>query len=324
MKFPQRTATPSLRVAVLLAVAGCGAAAPSETPVPGETLPAKPAPVESAPTHRLNAAPERSTTTPARFLIAAGDAALQTGNLDAARRHFEGALSLTRDVSAAEGAPLREAFLAHDRLGSLADRLGALEDAADHYLRALDLQQVAPEPAAPVAVRARLAGIRRRQGDRAAAERELALARSAIAVDAAPATAALVYRELGRLRLGGAPDDVAAGLSALAQACSLYERAGLPAAVAACRLERGKALLSCGEARQAIAECSRAHGLFAREEVKGHEHAGDVIAALQALADGYEQLGDAATATSFRRRARERQAQLAATPAVRPPEPRRD
>jgi tetratricopeptide (TPR) repeat protein len=235
-----------------------------------------------------------------------------------ALRHFEGALSLARETSDAEGTPLPETFLAHDRLGSLADRLGALEDAADHYQDALDLQQVAPDEAAALSVRARLAGVRRRQGDLVAAERELAMAFTAIATTAerAPATAATIYRELGRIRLAGAASGRPEGLSALAQACTLFERAGLPAAVAACRLERGKALLASDLPRQAIAECSRAHGLFTREEVKGRAHGSEVIAALHALADCYDQLGDAPSAATFRQRASARAARDAAAMAA--------
>lgn len=235
----------------------------------------------------------------ARFFIAAGDAALAAGRLDEAKNRYEQAISLAHEQSAAA-----EEVLALNQRGVLAERLGALEDARDHYLRALDLQQVAPVAGVGVEesrLRANLAGVLAALGDTTGAEAHLTRALEQVELDRNPATGGAVYRQLGRVRIaaGHAPD----GLGALAVATTLFERAGLHDEAARTRLERGLGLLAQDDAHAAIGELSRATQQFASEETRGVDVAVVSITALEALARCYESIAQPRWSLPFRERA---------------------
>lgn len=299
---------------------------------------ASPLPQAPPPDERRGAI-RQAASSPARFLIAAGDNAMEAGDLVEAKRLYERVLAVSRkplnrepvnretptheastDVEAdlpepadLESASLEsadfepavaEGVLAHDRLGVLAERLGALGDARDHYQRALDLQQVAADGGSSAPLQARLAGVLRQLGDYASAEAAIHLALAEINPDRDPASAATVMRQLGRLRVADGHREE--GVSALATAATLFERAGLASELGTTRLERGQVLLAMGDPRHAVGELSRAHSLFARVETLGRTRATESIAALEGLAGCYEQIEQSLTALTFRERAVQR------------------
>lgn len=234
----------------------------------------------------------------ARFLIAAGDTALAEGRLEEAQRRYESASSLARETSATA-----EEILARNQAGIVAERRGALEDARDHYLRALELQQGGAAEFPEERLRAHLARVLARLGDAAGAQEQLARALEDLEVDRDPAGAGAVYRELGRARLAGG--EHGEGASALAQAATLFERAGLAEEVATTRLELGQARIAAGEARAAVAEFSRAHQGLLRLRAAGRGEPASIVAALEGLARAYEAIEQPRWALPHRERALE-------------------
>ena len=184
-----------------------------------------------------------------------------------------------------------EEILALNQLGILAERRGALEDAADHYQRALDLQQVAGEGPGETLLRSNLARVQMRLGDGTLAEAEAthAIERARPLED--PGSAAVAYRELGRVLRAQHRDAEARG--ALSSAAELFARAGWHDQESSVRLELGRACIDCGDARHAVAELSRA--------LRGK----DGVAAMRLMADAYEAMKEPKNALTFRERALE-------------------
>src|SRR5262249_39776698 len=136
--------------------------------------------------------PGTSRQSSARFLVAAGDSALESGRLEDARRRYEEALSLASGTS-----EKAEEILALNQLGVLEERQGALEDAAHHYQRALDLQQDVEGGPGEALLRTNLAGVMSATGRDAEAEKEIARAIALCDPDSDPLTAAAAFRRRG-------------------------------------------------------------------------------------------------------------------------------
>jgi tetratricopeptide (TPR) repeat protein len=242
--------------------------------------------------------PRTSGSSPARFLIAAGDAALEEGRLDEARRRYEEAASLARETSE----PAQE-ILALNQLGVLAERQGALEDGADHYQRALVLQQGAGGDAEEALLRTNFAGLLLKRGDVAGAEREARRALELARPESDPAASAAAYRQLGRIeRRAGRLDEAC---SDFASAATLADRAGNSGDEGLARLELGRTLLDRRDARHAVQQLSLACDRLDRTDERRGKVAvtTDRVVALRLLAEAYDQLKEPATALVFRERA---------------------
>jgi tetratricopeptide (TPR) repeat protein len=252
--------------------------------------------------------PELSHQGSARFLVAAGDTALEEGRLDDARRRYEEALSLARGTS-----EKAEEVLALNQLGVLDERLGALEDATNHYQRALNLQQAADAGPGEALIRTNLAGVLSARGRQEEAEEEIARAIELSRPVDDPANAgATRLRRAQILERAGRHEEAAADLE---QAAVLFSRGGRAREEASVRLELGRVLLECGDVRHAVMELSRSQEGLRRVPVPKQDLA-NRLRALRLLAQAYDQLAQPKNAFTFRERAVEL-ARTAADPPTR-------
>jgi len=239
--------------------------------------------------------PGSSRQSSARFLVAAGDTALESGRLEDARRRYEEALSLASGTS-----EKAEEVLALNQLGVLDERQGALEDAAHHYQRALELQQEVDEGPGEALLRTNLAGVLSAMGRHDEAERETARAFELVRPDSDPLGAAAVYARRAQIREHAGHHAEAA--SDFGTAATLYDRAGRRAEEAAARHGCGRALVAIGDTRHAIPELSRAQEGIQRLP-RPKQDPRIRIAALQLLAQCYDRMGQRQNALTFRERA---------------------
>jgi tetratricopeptide (TPR) repeat protein len=231
----------------------------------------------------------------ARFLVAAGDSALENGRLEDARRRYEEALSLASRTS-----EKAEAILALNQLGVLDERQGALEDAAHHYQQAIELQQVAGEGPGEALLRTNLAGVLSATGHDAQAEAQIARAIELSRPDSEPQTAAAAYSCRGRIHERAGRFTDAAG--DFGTAAVLYGRAGSASDEAAARWMYGRVLLAAGDTRHAIPELSRAQeGILRLPRPKQDPRIR--LSALQLLAQCFDRIGQPKNALTFRERA---------------------
>jgi tetratricopeptide (TPR) repeat protein len=253
--------------------------------------------------------PELSHQGSARFLVAAGDTALEEGRLDDARRRYEEALSL------AERTPEKaEESLALNQLGVLDERQGALEDATNHYQRALELQQAAGAGPGEALIRTNLAGVWSARGRTKEAEEEIARAIALSRPDDDPANAAATRQRRAQiLERAGRHAEAAADLE---QAAVLFSRGGRGREEATCRLELGRVLLECGDVRHAIQELSRSQQGVSRVPLPKQDLA-IRLAALRLLAQAYDQIAQPKNAFTFRERAVELARTVADSPTRR-------
>lgn len=253
--------------------------------------------------------PELSHQGSARFLVAAGDTALEEGRLDDARRRYEEALSL-----AARTSEKAEESLALNQLGVLDERQGALEDAANHYQRALELQQGSTSGPGEALIRTNLAGVWSALGRTKDAEEQIARAIALSRPDDDPANSgATRLRRAQILERSGRHEEAAADLE---QAAVLFSRGGRTREEAAARLERGRVLLECGDVRHAIQELSRSQQGLSR--VKAPKQDLTIrLSALRLLAQAYDQISQPKNAFTFRERAVELARTVADSPTRR-------
>jgi len=239
--------------------------------------------------------PELSHQGSARFLVAAGDTALEEGRLEDARRRYEEALSLATGTS-----EKAEEILALNQLGVLDERQGALEDATNHYQRALELQQGSDAGPGEALIRTNLAGVWSARGRQEDAEQQIARAIALSRPDTDPANAAATrLRRAQILERAGRHPEAAADLE---QAAVLFSRGGRTREEASTRLELGRVLLECGDVRHAISELSRSQQGVGRVPVPKQDLA-IRLAALRLLAQAYDQLAQPKNAFTFRERA---------------------
>lgn len=252
--------------------------------------------------------PDLSHQGSARFLVAAGDTALEEGRLDDARRRYEEALSLAAGTS-----QKAEEVLALNQLGVLDERQGALEDATNHYQRALKLQQAVDGGPGEALIRTNLAGVLSARGRQEEAEQEIARAIALSNPDTDPSNAAATrLRRAQILERAGRHAEAAADLE---QAALLFSRGGRVREEATTRLELGRVLLECGDVRHAVAELSRSQEGLRRVPVPKQDLSSR-LASLRLLAQAYDQLAQPKNAFTFRERAVEL-ARTAADPPTR-------
>ena len=193
-----------------------------------------------------------------------------------------------------------EEILALNQLGVLDERQGALEDAANHYQRALELQQLVSVGPGESLIRTNLARVLSACGRTEEAKVEIgrAIDLSRPETDPANAGATRLRRAQIRERAGRHPEAAAD----LEQAAVLFARAGRAGEEASTRLELGRVLLECGDVRHAVAELSRSQAGLRRLPVPKQDLL-IRLAALRLLAQAYDQLGQPKNAFTFRERA---------------------
>jgi tetratricopeptide (TPR) repeat protein len=207
-----------------------------------------------------------------------------------------------------------EEILALNQLGVLDERQGALEDASNHYQRALELQQLVSVGPGEALIRTNLAGVLSATGKAAEAEAEIGRAIDLIRPESDPADAAAARLRRAQIReRAGRHEEAAADLQ---QAAILFSRAGRSGEETSTRLKLGRVLLECGDARHAISELSRAQQGLRRLPLPRQEQLVR-LEALRLLARAYDQLEQPKNAFTFRERAVELARTVADPPARR-------
>ena len=230
---------------------------------------------------------------PARLKILAGDAALEFNRLNEAQEHYQQALALSRDSGSSE-----DEILACRLLGIVAEQRGALKDAYDHYLEALQLQHSIAPGSAEVPDRLHVASMAL-----ALQDPEDARSNADIALEYAAEQQRFGDMAQARWILGEVAElyqHYAEANTHLRRATLLFSRTQRPQAEAGARLALGRVLLAQGQSKEAIAELAAARRAFAR----GKDARGEVQC-LIGLARAYERRRQPENALTFWERALE-------------------
>jgi DNA-binding SARP family transcriptional activator len=260
----------------------------------------------------------------ATMLMCRGGPAHARGQLTAARRDFDAAAQLFRDVGD------DHAYALAIRLTALIDRIaGRLDAATAGFERALAILRRTADATAVAYVLQNLARVRLESGDAASARHLLAEALQLTKDDTSGRAGAQVLHALGEVQLQTGQLADAAGTfaralaeiravgdqlgeanilggiglaalrqgqhqrarDALEQALELADTLGVPVAAARVRLGLGELALASGDARQAIVFASQASAAFQK-----HGASLEQARALLLLSDAYRAAGDAAEA----------------------------